>query len=145
MGTWDVGPFDNDTAADFGGHLDQAPEGERGAMVRDALVRALDDRGDLDQDIAVVAIAAAALVAGQCPQGEPVTTAYGPAQPVPRLPDDLRALAVQVLDRVVAEPSELMELWDETDDAGAWRESLVRLRTPLLPPVLQEPIPLTRS
>lgn len=26
MGTWDVGPFDNDTAADFSGSLDEAPE-----------------------------------------------------------------------------------------------------------------------
>ncbi|MCX4539141.1 DUF4259 domain-containing protein [Streptomyces sp. NBC_01565] len=34
MGTWDVGPFDNDTAADFGGDLDEVAAGERGPMGR---------------------------------------------------------------------------------------------------------------
>ena len=29
MGTWGTGPFDNDTAADFAGDLDDAPPGER--------------------------------------------------------------------------------------------------------------------
>ncbi|AWZ09345.1 DUF4259 domain-containing protein [Streptomyces sp. ICC4] len=134
MGTWDIGPFDNDTAADFSGELDEAPEGEREAVIRRALLSAIDTRDDLDSDIAAEAVAAAALVCAQCPQGEPVTTPYGPDLPVPRLPDDLRELALRALDRVVTEPSELLELWSETDEAGPWRETIARLRTPLLPP-----------
>ncbi|MGW6571140.1 DUF4259 domain-containing protein [Streptomyces sp. NPDC054945] len=134
MGTWDVGPFDNDTAADFSGDLDEAPEGERESLIRNALVRTIDTRDYLDQDIAVEAVAAAALVSAQCPGGEPVTTAYGPDLPIPQLPADLRELAVQAIDRVLTEPSELMELWGETDTAGPWRGTIVRLRTSLLPP-----------
>lgn len=33
MGTWDVGPFDNDTAAEFSGDLDQAPAGDREGLI----------------------------------------------------------------------------------------------------------------
>lgn len=39
MGTWDVGPFDNDTAADFGGDLDEAAAAEREGIVSSALTR----------------------------------------------------------------------------------------------------------
>jgi hypothetical protein len=62
-----------------------------------------------------------------------VTTAYGPDLPIPQLSADLRGLAVQALDRVVTEPSELMELWGETDTDGPWRGTIIRLRTSLLP------------
>uniref|UniRef100_A0AAU2UWB0 DUF4259 domain-containing protein n=1 Tax=Streptomyces sp. NBC_00003 TaxID=2903608 RepID=A0AAU2UWB0_9ACTN len=37
MGTWDVGPFANDTAADFCGDLDEVAAGEREGIVRSAL------------------------------------------------------------------------------------------------------------
>ncbi|MCM1972101.1 MULTISPECIES: DUF4259 domain-containing protein [unclassified Streptomyces] len=132
MGTWDVGPFDNDTAADFSGSLDEAPEAERPGIIRAALACTADTAGYLDQDVAVEAVAAAALVAAQCPGGEPVTTPYGPDLPVPELPADLRALAVRALDRVVTEPSELMELWEETAAPGPWRATVSRLRSALL-------------
>ncbi|WP_406481271.1 DUF4259 domain-containing protein [Streptomyces sp. NBC_01615] len=133
MGTWDVGPFDNDTAADFSYTLDEAAEGEREGIIRAALVRTVDTHGYLDQDISVEAIAAAALVAAQCPGGDPITTVYGPDLPIPELPADLRELAVHALDRVVAEPSELMELWDESGEHGPWRATISALRNALLP------------
>ncbi|MFD0353989.1 DUF4259 domain-containing protein [Streptomyces sp. NPDC127110] len=124
MGTWDVGPFDNDTAADFCGDLDEAAEAERPGLVRDALVRVLDAEDPLDQRLAVEAVAAAALVAAQCPGGPPVTSPYGPDLAVPELPADLRDLAVRALHRVGSEPSELRELWADTDEYPSWRRSL---------------------
>ena len=36
MGTWDVGPFDNDTAADWCGDLDDTSPDARRILVRDA-------------------------------------------------------------------------------------------------------------
>ncbi|MFD9516254.1 DUF4259 domain-containing protein [Streptomyces sp. NPDC059979] len=128
MGTWDVGPFDNDTAADFCGSLDETPEAGRAGLVRDALVRVLDAEDPLDQHLAVEAVAAAALVAAQCPGGRPVTSAYGPDLPVPELPADLRDTAVRALDRITAPPSELRELWEETDRYLHWLRSLHLLR-----------------
>lgn len=39
MGTWDFGPFDNDSAADWCGDLDEAAPGDRVGMIRAALQR----------------------------------------------------------------------------------------------------------
>ncbi|WP_328725100.1 DUF4259 domain-containing protein [Streptomyces sp. NBC_00259] len=142
MGTWDVGPFDNDTAADFSYTLDEAAEGERESIIRAALVRTVDTHGCLNHDVSVEAIAAAALVAAQCPGGEPITTAYGPDLPIPELPADLRELAIHALDRVVTEPSELMELWGESDKGGPWRATISQLLNALLPPALREQLSL---
>ncbi|MEV6161307.1 DUF4259 domain-containing protein [Streptomyces sp. NPDC052052] len=131
MGTWDIGHFDNDTAADFSGALDDVPEAEREALIRDALNRAVATTGYLDSDDGAVAVAAAALVGSQCPGGEAVTTAYGPDEPLPALPADLRPLAVKALDAVLGAESELRELWD---DAGGedWAQGVGRLREVLV-------------
>ncbi|MGW7328504.1 DUF4259 domain-containing protein [Streptomyces sp. NPDC054840] len=142
MGTWDVGPFDNDTAADFCSSLDETAEADRPGLVRDALVHVLDADDPLDQQLAVEAVAAAALVAAQCPGGRPVTSAYGPELPVPALPVDLRDIAVRAVDRVEAEPSELRELWAETDKYLHWLRSLQLLRRVLTFPT---PQPVARS
>ncbi|MEV6211549.1 DUF4259 domain-containing protein [Kitasatospora sp. NPDC051914] len=134
MGTWDTGHFDNDSAADFAGALDDAPAEARESMVRAALLRAADETDHLDHTEAVEAVASAALVAARCPGGEPVTTAYGPDEPVPLTAvDDLRELAVQALDRVLAAESELADLWDEAVDGPAWRRGIARLRAALDP------------
>ncbi|MFI9625107.1 DUF4259 domain-containing protein [Streptomyces sp. NPDC052042] len=124
MGTWDTGHFDNDSAADFSGRLDDAPEAERPALIRQALELAIA-ADFLDSDEAAEAVASAALIGSQCPGGEPVTTAYGPKEPLPALPTDLRPLAVKALDAVLGENSEMRELWegDET-----WTAGIVRLR-----------------
>ncbi|MGW7288482.1 DUF4259 domain-containing protein [Streptomyces sp. NPDC054847] len=128
MGTWDIGHFDNDTAADFSGTLDDAAESERPGILREALLRVVGTDDYLDSDEAAEAVAAAALVAAQCPGGEAVTTPYGPDEPVPALPADLRLLAVEALDRTLRKPSELMELWDETAAGPAWRAGMAGLR-----------------
>ncbi|MFF7588221.1 DUF4259 domain-containing protein [Kitasatospora purpeofusca] len=136
MGTWDIGHFDNDSAADFCAGLDEAAAGDREGVLRRVLTLAADTGAEeyLDFDEAAEAVAAAALVASQCPGGEPVTSAYGPDEPLPVLPADLRPLAVAALDRVVAEESELAELWDETEDGPAWRRAVQELRAVLAPP-----------
>ena len=64
MGTWGIGPFDNDTAADFAGDLDDALPGEPEALVRGVLTRTVKATGYLDE--AQEAVAAAALIAAQC-------------------------------------------------------------------------------
>lgn len=50
------------------------------------------------------AVAAAALVAAQCPEDEPVDPVRGQEEPLPDL-TSLRDLALQALDRVMTEPS----------------------------------------
>ncbi|GGY66634.1 DUF4259 domain-containing protein [Streptomyces omiyaensis] len=128
MGTWDIGPFDNDHAADFSYRVDAAPAEKKAEVLR-AAFREVTGTGTeyLDMDLSVEAIASAALVAAQCPGGEPVTTSYGPKEPLGELPVSLRAEAVAALDRVLAEPSELLELWEESD-GEEWKAGVRALR-----------------
>jgi len=122
MGTWDTGPFDNDAAGDFCAALDEASADAREDIVRDTLMRVAGTGDHLEADESQEAVAAAALIAGQCPGGTPVGGLDGPEEPLPDL-TGLRSLAVQALDRVVSEPSELPELWEEgASDSTSWRE-----------------------
>ncbi|MFI1253044.1 DUF4259 domain-containing protein [Streptomyces netropsis] len=111
-----IGPFENDMAADFAVALDEAAENDREAMVRQALITTIKTQGYLDSSEGAEAVAAAALVAARCPRGEPVSSAYGPKEPMPAFPADLRACAAEALDRVLEAESELAELWDENGD-----------------------------
>ncbi|MFJ9430045.1 DUF4259 domain-containing protein [Streptomyces sp. NPDC101490] len=127
MGTWDIGPFDNDTAADFSYRVDEAPEEKKAEVLRTAFREVLETGdGFLDSDLGVEAIASAALLAAQCPGGTPVTS-YGPKEPLPPLPVDLRPQAVAALDRVLTGESELLELWEESD-GDAWKAGVLKLR-----------------
>ncbi|WP_439662292.1 DUF4259 domain-containing protein [Lentzea sp. HUAS TT2] len=132
MGTWDIGHFDNDTAADFSGSLDDAAESERENIIRTTLIRVIETDEYLDSDEACKVLASAALIAAQCPGGTPITTAYAPDKPLPVFSADLRGLAVRALDRVVAADSELPELWDDTEHGPQWRQSVADLRSVLL-------------
>ena len=136
MGTWDVEPFDNDHAADFGGDLDDAPESERPEMIRTALLAAIDNDGYLESDEGVHAVAAAALVAAGMPGGEGFAPPpYSPKQPIPALPSDFIDLAIRAVDRVMADKSELRELWEEGGSGeGPWHASIHRLRATLADP-----------
>ncbi|MGF1427578.1 DUF4259 domain-containing protein [Kitasatospora sp. LaBMicrA B282] len=127
MGTWDAGPFDNDTAADFSCQLDEVAPDQRPALLRAALDRALAG-GYLDGEDGAQAVAAAALVAAQCPGGEPIDPAYAPRSAIPLLGPEYAGLALDVLDRVAGAESELAELWADSGEQARWVAVLERLR-----------------
>lgn len=139
MGTWDIGHFDNDTAADFAIDLDKATIGEREALIRGVLLRTADATGYLSE--AQQAVAAAALIAAQCPGGEAIEDGEGPEEPMPVFSEDLRALAVEALDRVVSDDFGLLETWAAPQDGAQWMSGLRRLRAVLDPPAVPD-IPL---
>ncbi|MCX4461814.1 DUF4259 domain-containing protein [Streptomyces sp. NBC_01728] len=82
----------------------------------------------------MLAVAAAALIVAQCPGGEPACPNYGPSEPMPKLSADLKMLALDALDQVVAEPSELAELWDEASNGPKRRQVINHLYDVLDPP-----------
>ncbi|MFH9618730.1 DUF4259 domain-containing protein [Streptomyces pratensis] len=133
MGTWGMGHFDSDAAADFAGSLDDAPPGRREEMIREALDFAARTGPEeyLDADDAVMAIAAAALLAAQHPGGTPVDPVYGPDEPLPALPTELREPALRALDRVLAAESELLELWADAGEDEKWSAGVRELRATL--------------
>ncbi|MFD6421152.1 DUF4259 domain-containing protein [Streptomyces sp. NPDC060198] len=131
MGTWDTGPFDNDTAADFADTLDDTAPEAREALVRAVLVRTIDATDWLRE--AEAAVAAAALIAAQCPGGDPVDTSYGPRAPTPRFPSDLRALADEAVARVATAEEGPSSDWTDQKAWERWQAMLARLRAVLAP------------
>jgi hypothetical protein len=134
MGTWDVGPFDNDTAADWCSDLHDAAAAQRSATARSAFSAVLDNGDDyLDSDLAVEAIAAAAIVASQLPGGATITSSYAPDFLLEGgsidVPDDVPALAVRALDRIVGDDSEWRELWEESGNGASALAALEQIRT----------------
>ncbi|MEH0933950.1 DUF4259 domain-containing protein [Micromonospora sp. CPCC 205543] len=133
MGFWDSSPFGNDDAADFAAALDETTAQGRIEMICTVLERVATTgiTDDLDAGDAPRAVAAAALVAAQCPAGEPVRSNYGPSTSMPQFPGYLRQLAIAALNRLVTPPSWLAEAW--RDDV-AWRRTISDLRNVLDPP-----------
>jgi hypothetical protein len=131
MGAWGTGPFDNDDAADFAASLDHLEPEFRVGAIRTVLAEAAEQSGYLDRDVGGAAVAAAALVAAQRDGHIPIDCIHGPKQTIPELPDDLRHIAVHALTRVLAECSELNELWIDSPDAEAWLHMVSTLTSAL--------------
>ncbi|MCW2873847.1 MAG: hypothetical protein JWL99_5167 [Streptomyces oryziradicis] len=138
VGTWDTGPFDNDTAADFANALDDAEPEEREALIRGVLTRTVNATGTLVE--AEEAVAAAALIAAQCPGAEAVDTPYGPETPMPVFSADLRRRADEALARIISDESGLASNWVDPGDRKRWGAALNHLRAVLAP--LPTTIPL---
>ncbi|OKI09252.1 hypothetical protein A6A06_00585 [Streptomyces sp. CB02923] len=128
MGTWGMGLFDNDGAADLLDDLAAMPVDRRLGAIRGVLSTAAAERDYLEAPEGGMAVAAAALTAAAR------AGSASPAAPdltVPEPPPQLAVLAVHALDRVLAPHSELAELWGESDDGAQWRAGLARLRAEL--------------
>lgn len=133
MGAWGIGAFENDTACDWS---DDLLETSDLTLLKTALKQVIDEEEYLDSDLACEAIAACEVIALLLGH-ESVSDAYTESietwvaankslNPKPLLP-----LAHQALDRILAPDSELLELWQETEEADTWKASLETLRAKL--------------
>jgi hypothetical protein len=119
MGTWDAGPLDNDVAADWCRELHDAAAGERATLIRNALTVVVGHDADtyLDDNFAVEAIAAAAVIAEHLPDGARLDSPYSldliRASGGFDVPDDLPLLALRALDRIDGANSVLPSLWED--------------------------------
>jgi hypothetical protein len=120
MGAWGTGPFDNDDAADFAVSLDHLEPEQRGGAIRDVLIKVVEESHYVERDAGGAAVAAAALVAAQQSRDVTIDCIHGPKKSIPQLADDLRPVAVLALGRVLADCSELYELWLDTPNGDAW-------------------------
>ncbi|MBK8994957.1 MAG: DUF4259 domain-containing protein [Myxococcales bacterium] len=131
MGAWDVGTFDNDTACDWAFELHGI---EDLSVVRHAIEAVLVTGSDyLDADHACEALAACEVIArlkGKWGEQNAHTEALDkwvrthPLTPAPELVQH----ALEAIDRIVGQPSELRELWDESPDAAKWHAAVAELR-----------------
>jgi hypothetical protein len=133
MGTWDYGPFDNDTAADFAADLDVTPESARIDKLYDALAAAQGCVGRIDGARVEPAVAAAALAARGIAGGEEFQSKhYGPVNNLPPIPKELIAVAADVVERIIDGENDVKEYWNGTSDSAAWLAVMKRLRMVLV-------------
>jgi hypothetical protein len=131
MGAWGTGTFDNDTACDWAGDL----EGAEDLSPVEAAIKQVVETGDdyLDSDVACEALAACEVVArlkGNWGRRDAYTeTVDAWVQAHPGQPSqELITHALTAIDRVLKSPSELLELWQETDN-DSWSEEVRDLRS----------------
>lgn len=130
MGAWDVGPFDNDSAADWCGDLEDTAAEHRSDLVRNTLLFVINCNEYLDVDDASAAIAAAAIIAAHLPGQPQITSPYAPdfitAGGSIELTEDMSGLATRALDRVIGDDSEWADLWQDAN-TGSSAFSAVRV------------------
>lgn len=123
MGAWGPGGFANDDALDFVGGLESAAGW---APIREALKAVGPPEEETEAGTGSVALAAAELVAasrGHAPTDLPAE-ASAFLDVVDPADGELVALASDAVSRVLFEPSELVELWAESDDRGEWNRAV---------------------
>lgn len=134
MGTWSHLPFGNDTACDWAYDLEQHSDY---SLVARAFQNVLDNGAEyLDADVAVEAVAAAEVLAkalGRGTQSDAYTeTVEGWLKSVDAEPSaDLLSTARLALNRILEPDSELVELWEDSDDFQTWNTSIRALQTAL--------------
>jgi len=131
MAAWDTDPFGNDTACDWAYSLDECEDLK---MIVKTLER-VEAVGDeyLDATEAEEAVAAADTLArlkGRAYVHNSHTEAVDEwvAQQHHSVSLELTELAIHVIDRILTEPSELLELWEESEDFDAWKKHLEDLK-----------------
>ncbi|HEY4069907.1 MAG TPA: DUF4259 domain-containing protein [Burkholderiaceae bacterium] len=132
MGTWSTLPFGNDDAADWAYELDEPNDL---GPIRQAIagVLAIGDDAELELFEASAALAAIELLA--CLRGHPGDTetyteaadAWLSATSI-QPPAELLAQAQAAMTRVLAQRSELRELWQDGDEYADWLAAVADLR-----------------
>ena len=134
MGAWGHGTFENDTACDFGSAV---ADGGGIVHVAQALDRVLSCGDDyLEVSDGEEGLAAAEIVA-RVKGSRGVETAYTESIDTwiksarPSVSADVIDKAKRAIGRILADNSELVEVWAETDDFDVWKGSVEALRARL--------------
>jgi hypothetical protein len=135
MGAWGVLAFDNDDAGDWAYGLEETSDL---SLVVSTLTRVEQEDEYLEAPEACEALAACEVLARLL--GHPgYTNAYTQAvdqwvSAHPIVPSaDLLALAKSAIGRILADDSELRELWEESGDSSEWRNAVADLESRLQP------------
>lgn len=129
MGAWGYGSFENDDAADF--LADVIDSGDT-ALLREALDNVLTSTEYVEAPDACQAIIAAEIIAAM--SGRPTLAAEREEELAewlqrirPAMDPELVTRAREALLRILAENSELRELWEEVEDYSEWQATISEL------------------
>lgn len=131
MGTWDSDSFGNDTAADWTYGLNEVDDLRLIETTLDAVL-AFGRATPVSAECAECAVAAAEVLArlkghwGEESAYSETADAWVRSHPT-EPPAELIAKAVAVLRRITTAPSDLLELWDEQEEAGRWVDEVREL------------------
>ena len=133
MGAWGFGYFEDDTALDFMIRLEESDNPRQ--VIADAFESAVTS-DYLEYEEGSAAIVAAAYVDRQvngtrftpADQGEPLSVDTFPERN-PKLDfSDLKKKAIQALNKLLTDDSELKQLWEENEDLyPSWRQGITQL------------------
>ena len=132
MNTWGTGSFENESATEFIKEvLEDGP-----VALEEAFEVTLDpDVAEVEAEEGARALAAAEIVLAQLSGESEVVTDPNLRAWLDELGEDdlseLRELALESLDRVLAAGSELPEMWQDRPDAAEWRTNVKQLRAGL--------------
>jgi hypothetical protein len=142
MGAWSHDAFGNDEALDWLQGLEGADDL---SPIEAALAAVEATEGELEAPAACEALAAIELLAMRRGHAPPHGAPEAAEDWVARLrrapPEPLLRRALAALERIAGDGSELAALWDDSDDAQAWRACLGGLRQRLLAPPRPLPEP----
>jgi hypothetical protein len=131
MGAWGHLPFDNDTTNDWAYGLEDVDD----LSLIEAAFTALEEMGSdyLDQDIACDALGACEVLArllGRPGYSNAYTEKVDQWVAAHKIKPSAALLtqASAAIDRILGEDSELRELWEQGDEADAWRAAITDLR-----------------
>lgn len=130
MGVWGTGSFDNDDALAW---AREAPDADL-EHVRSALAPVAEPHGTNpeapDAARALAAAEAVAALRGAPAAALPASVAHWIATLSHEFDETLLVQARAATDRVVTEPSDLLDLWEKTgaEEATAWRAAVADLR-----------------
>ena len=131
MGTWQVGPFDNDDAMDFFDEVEDTPDAQVPPKLRETLVAVVERPGQIELAEGHVAVAAACLVAAgrsrAAATGNSSVDAWLSSHRPAVTAEDQR-VALAALDRVTGPDSEWMALWATSPSGAAVEERIATLR-----------------
>lgn len=132
MGTWDIDPFGNDTACDWAYMLEETGDLSLLESTIENVLAAGDEYLEAyEAEEALAAVEVIARLLGHWgtrnAYTEPVDLWVERYRLKPS-PDLLRR-AEAAIDRILTTPSELLELWEDSDDGEAWKQSVHELKT----------------
>jgi len=131
MGTWAVDSFGNDAACDWGYGLEEA---EDLGYIRQTIEKFMSGDGNEEEagpEEVIAAVEVVARLKGNFGERNAYTETMDTwVEQHPQLPPaDLVKLCVAALDRIMKPGSEIYELWRESDEFEAWKDSVTDLKS----------------
>lgn len=129
MGAWGIKTFENDDAGDWVWELEESDDL---SVIEAALDAAGGEYLESPQGSCILAAAEIILALKGRPRPDlPEEAAGWVAKHKTLDAGQLVSRALQAVDRVLGDQSELKELWQETDDFAAWSEDVHQIRAAL--------------